>query len=70
MVLFNERPPFEKAWPATSFRVIMAGMGDDTVMSRMRLYFVIPALSSNTHISSLNTSRSGARKITGQKLSF
>ncbi|WP_341263584.1 hypothetical protein [Morganella morganii] len=38
MVLFNERPPFEKAWLATSFRVIMAGMGDDTVMLIAEMY--------------------------------
>lgn len=36
MVLFDKRPPFEKAWLATSFCVIMAGMGDDTV-SRWRI---------------------------------
>lgn len=38
MVLFDERPPFEKAWLATSFRVIMAGMGDDTVMLIAEMY--------------------------------
>jgi hypothetical protein len=38
MVLFDERPPFEKAWFATSFRVIMAGMGDDTVMLIAEMY--------------------------------
>ena len=38
MVLFDERPPFEKAWLATSFRVVMAGMGDDTVMLIAEMY--------------------------------
>lgn len=32
MILFNERPEFEVAWRATSFRVLMGGFGDDFAM--------------------------------------
>ncbi|EMG9286817.1 hypothetical protein ACN1OJ_000012 [Providencia stuartii] len=38
MVLFDKRPSFEKAWSATSFRVVMAGMGDDTAMLIAEMY--------------------------------
>lgn len=38
MVLFNERPSFDKAWFATSFRVVMGGMGDDTAMLIAEMY--------------------------------
>lgn len=31
MILFNERPTFEEAWAATTFRVLMAGLGNDTI---------------------------------------
>ena len=38
MILFNERPDFRVAWDKTSYRVIMAGMGDDTVMMIAELF--------------------------------
>lgn len=38
MILFTERPDFEKAWAATTFRVVMAGMGDDTTMMLAEMY--------------------------------
>lgn len=38
MILFTERPHFEKAWAATTFRVVMAGMGDDTTMMLAEMY--------------------------------
>ncbi len=38
MILFNERPDFREAWGATNFRVVMAGMGDDTVMLIAELF--------------------------------
>lgn len=38
MILFQERPYFEDAWAATSYRVIMGGMGDDTIMMIAELY--------------------------------
>lgn len=38
MILFNERPDFETAWAATTFRVVMAGMGDDTTMVLAEMY--------------------------------
>jgi 3'-phosphoadenosine 5'-phosphosulfate sulfotransferase (PAPS reductase)/FAD synthetase len=38
MIFFNDRPDFRAAWMATSFRVVMAGMGDDTVMLIAELY--------------------------------
>lgn len=37
-MLFNSRPKFEEAWAATSFRVIMGGMGDDTAMMIAEMY--------------------------------
>lgn len=38
MILFTKRPDFREAWEATEFRVVMAGMGDDTVMLIAELY--------------------------------
>lgn len=38
MILFTERPDFETAWAATTFRVIMGGMGDDTAMMIAEMY--------------------------------
>lgn len=38
MIIFSDRPMFEDAWEATSFRVIMGGMGDDTAMMIAELY--------------------------------
>lgn len=38
MILFTERPDFETAWAATTFRVVMAGMGDDTTMVLAEMY--------------------------------
>ena len=38
MILFTERPHFEEAWAATTFRVVMAGMGDDTTMMLAEMY--------------------------------
>lgn len=38
MILFAERPDFETAWAATTFRVVMAGMGDDTTMMLAEMY--------------------------------
>jgi 3'-phosphoadenosine 5'-phosphosulfate sulfotransferase (PAPS reductase)/FAD synthetase len=38
MILFTERPDFETAWAATTFRVVMAGMGDDTMMVIAEMY--------------------------------
>lgn len=38
MILFNERPNFEEAWASTEFRVVMAGMGDDTAMMIAEMY--------------------------------
>lgn len=38
MIIFNERPTFEKAWEATKFRVVMGGMGDDTAMMIAEMY--------------------------------
>lgn len=38
MILFNRRPNFHDAWQATSFRVVMAGMGDDTTMMLAEMY--------------------------------
>lgn len=38
MILFNERPDFKTAWDATSFRVVMGGMGDDTAMMIAEMY--------------------------------
>lgn len=38
MILFTGRPHFEEAWAATSFRVVMAGMGDDTTMMLAEMY--------------------------------
>lgn len=38
MILFQKRPDFETAWEATSYRVIMGGMGDDTIMMIAEMY--------------------------------
>lgn len=38
MILFKDRPKFEEAWAATTFRVIMGGMGDDTAMMIAEMY--------------------------------
>lgn len=38
MILFNDRPSFEEAWAATPYRVLMAGMGDDTAMLIAEMY--------------------------------
>lgn len=38
MILFTERPDFVSAWQATSFRVLMGGMGDDTAMLIAEMY--------------------------------
>ena len=38
MILFDERPSFETAWDATTYRVVMGGMGDDTAMLIAELF--------------------------------
>lgn len=38
MILFQQRPQFEEAWNATTFRVVMGGMGDDTAMMIAEMY--------------------------------
>lgn len=38
MVLFNDRLSFDKMWFATSFRVVIAGMGDDTAILIAEMY--------------------------------
>lgn len=38
MILFDKRPDFAEAWAATTFRVVMGGMGDDTAMLLAEMY--------------------------------
>ena len=38
MIMYESRPSFEEAWASTGFKIMMGGMGDDTVMMIAEMY--------------------------------